>query len=300
MNRISKMLLYLSVALPIASGFLLSETTASWNQSGADAQEKTVIGMNLKELRRHYGSELSGLKFDEAQDNLGFLLTNVGNNVEAFFRDLANTASKEKVQLGNGRWSLHKEYNYLILPRKSGFPWTEDRTDKEGRPADQDVTGYCISRGYAHMCVYLHPDHQKNSIFRCLGRMSKKPRAHVIAFAQKPEARDYLTGYVDRKLGIAKEFLVQGFIWLDPDSYQILRMKTVMLSPDPVLKEQTTDIHYQKVLFKGIQQPFWLPKEVNIRWKLPRITYQNKHKYSDFHLFSVETGYKIIPPKTKK
>jgi hypothetical protein len=301
MNNLTRKLLpSLIAALPIALGFFFSETAVSWEKSSTDAQAKTVIEMTVKELRQHYGSELSGLKFDLKQDSLGFLLTNVGNNVEAFFRDLANTASREKVQLHNGRRSLDKEFNYLVLPRKSGFPWTEDRTDKEGRPVDQNMPGYCISRGYAYMCIYLHPDHQKGSIFRYLGRVSKKPGAHVIAFAQKPETKDYLTGYIDTKLKISMQFLVQGFIWLDPDSYQILRMKTGMLSPDAVLKEQTTDIYYQKVRFTGIQQPFWLPKEVNIRWELPNITYQNKHKYSDFHLFSVETGYKIIPPKTKK
>jgi hypothetical protein len=280
--------------------FQYPEATFSWQQSGSNAQSKTVIEMTVEELRQRYALELSGLNFDPKQDSLSLLLKNVGNNVETFFRDLANTVSKEHVQLGNNLGYLHEEYSYLILPQRTGFPWTEDRTDKEGRPVNLGFPGYCISKGYAYACIYLHPDHQKGSVFRYLGRMTKGPDAYLLAFAQKPEAEDYLTSYYIAERAFLMQFLVQGFIWLDPDSYQILRMKTFMLMPDAVLKVQTTDIYYKEVRFDNAQQSFRLPKEVDILWELPNVTYKNKHKYSDYKLFSVNTTYKLIPPKTNK
>jgi hypothetical protein len=270
---------------------------------------KTVLEMTIEELQEVYHGELTGLKFESDQGVLFSLLTKVGNNIEAFFRDLANTSCKEKVhfrkilKLSDARESfrdqfsfrdLFKEFDYFILPRRAGFPWTEDRTDNKGRPANQNIPGIGISKGFAFTCVYLHPDHQKGSLFRYLGREEKKTGAHIIAFAQKPEAGDYLTGYNDTPL------LIQGLVWLNPDNQQILRMKTSLLHPTGKLKEQTTDIYYQEVRFDGIPQSFWLPKVVEITLKFPDVTYKNQHKYSDFRLFSVETDYKLDRPQTNK
>ena len=305
-----KLLLSLIKAVLIATCLLFSQTIFSQKESGADIQTITVTEMSIKELQRNYPSDLPGVIFDQNQDGLDLLLKNVGNNVEVFFRNLANISAKEEVALHriapNGSRDWYKDFYYLILPKKIGFAWTEERTgteegkDEAIRPIDKTPQGFCMIKGYAYACIYVHPDHQKSSLFRCIGRAGKKPGAYVIAFTQKPQAKDYLTEYINPEFNISIQFLVQGFIWLDPDNYQILRMKTHMLAPDAALKKQSTDIFYQKVRFDGIQQSFWLPKEVNITWTLPNVTYRNRHKYSDFRLFSVETDYKINQPQKRK
>jgi hypothetical protein len=104
---------------------------------------------------------------------------------------------------------------------------------------------------------------------------------------------------INEGFNISMQFLVQRLIWLDPNSYQILQIKTGMLLPGDKLKEQITDIYYQETRFKGIQHPFWLPKEVNVSWILPNRSYINQHKHSDFRLFLVETDYKLNRPQTK-
>jgi hypothetical protein len=264
---------------------------------------RTVVEMTADELKRRH-PELSTLKFNLDQGSLDLLLKKVGNNIEVFFRDLANISCKEDVlfQITTRKKSistkkLHREFSYLILPRQMGFPWTEDRADKDGRPV-QNNPKFCISKGYAYTCAYIHPDHQKCSSFRCLGRDAKG--AYVLAFAQKPEDQDYLTGYVDATSDTAMQFLVQGFVWLNAENCQITRMKTYMLFPSGSLREQTTDICYQETRFDKISQSFWLPKEVTITWSFPTVMCKNQHKYSDFRLFSVETNYKIDKPQAKK
>jgi len=164
-----------------------------------------------------------------------------------------------------------------------------------------------MSSGHAGKCLYLHPSHQPNSYFRYLGREEKKPRAHVIAFAQKPESGDYLAQYSDNNSSTPIRFLVQGFVWLDPDSYQILRMRTSMLSPETqtALKETITDISYEKIQFAKRGQEFWLPREINVSWEFPytdRLNwiYRNQHLYSDYHLFTVDSDYKINQPEADK
>jgi hypothetical protein len=84
----------------------------------------------------------------------------------------------------------------------------------------------------------------------------------------------------------------------DTDSYQILRMRTSMQSPGKdFLKEQITDIRYERVKFDSTGQQLWLPREVDVSWKLPDWTYRNRHRYSDYQLFGVETDYSISQPK---
>jgi hypothetical protein len=126
--------------------------------------------------------------------------------------------------------------------------------------------------------------------------------AHVIAFAQKPEVADYLAEYSDVGLSISTRFLVQGFIWLDPDTCQITRMRTGMMLPEKetVLRDQVTEIYYMKVQFDDIHKEFWLPREVTVRWELPNLAFINRHRYSNYRLFSVESEYKISKPEVRK
>jgi hypothetical protein len=127
----------------------------------------------------------------------------------------------------------------------------------------------------------------------------------MIAFVQKPEVSDYLAQYSDSGSSTPIRFLVQGFVWIDPDSYQIQRMRTSMLiSEKPTqLKETVADIYYQKIQIDNPCREFWLPQTINVTWEFPQpdgidVIYKNQHKYSDFHFFSVDADYTINQPKT--
>jgi len=89
---------------------------------------------------------------------------------------------------------------------------------------------------------------------------------------------------------------------VDPDSYQILRIYTNMLAPErPVtLRKTTTDIMYGRVQFDNSSREFFLPQEIRIDWELPYCKCTNRHEYSDYHLFSVESDYKITQPELNK
>jgi VWFA-related protein len=303
------------------------------------AKRKSVVEMTAKELRKLYGTQLNYLKFSENQDQLDILLKQAGDRVIAFFRDFSNVASKERVHMVRTYNTLAKmpvligglqhadlleldhrtismaesrddDYQYLILPgsKTSGTSWIEDRTKKNNQPVNQkDLQGYYISSGYAGYCLYLHPAHQVNSYFRYLGRETRKPAAHIIAFVQKPEAGDYLSKFSEEDSSTPIRYLVQGLVWLDPHSFQILRMSTSLLLPEKRtwLKNTNTDISYEKVQFEKRGQEFWLPQVINVSWQFMRAdgttsNYYNQHKYSDYHLFIVNTDYEINKPKVNK
>lgn len=281
--------------------------------------EKTVIDMTEQELRQVYHDELNELKFDPNQDQLNHLLKKAGDGVISYFRDFSNVSSKERVEMvkkynidGSFDKRMHtdcaggltykkedrrtEDYQYIILPGRNGTSWAEDRTDKNNRPVNpRGLRGFMLSSGYARYGLYIHPSHQSNSHFRYLGRENKKPGAHVIAFAQIPESRDYLGEYFELGSSVGIGLLVQGFVWVDPDSYQILRIYTDMLSPErPVtLSKTTTDIIYGRVRLNDSSREFYLPQEIRIDWELPYCKCTNRHKYSEYHLFSVESDYKF-------
>ncbi len=285
----------------------------------ADAKSKTVVEMTTEELHQFYRKELKFLKFNESQDQLDYLLKRAGDRVVAFYRDFSNASSKERVEMSrlyayaSGYTALEAmrvaEYQYLILPGsgKTGISWVEDRTDKKGRSLNPNkLQGFIITWGYAGQCIYLYPSHQANSHFRYLGREATKPYAHVVAFAQKPEAGDYLVQYSDPSSSTPTRYLVQGFVWLEPGSFEILRLRTSMLLPEKEipLKETISDTHYGKVRFDNPRREFWLPEKVDVTLKFPvkdgiRV-YRNNHKYSDYHFFTVNADYKITRPRVDK
>ncbi|MDM7996205.1 MAG: VWA domain-containing protein [Acidobacteriota bacterium] len=282
-----------------------------------DNEKKTVVEMTTEELRRSYQSILTFVKFDPGQDPLVPLLQRVGNNVVSFLSDLSSVAAKEKVDMVRrpiggivydmaklSRQERHEEYQYMILPgsEKNGESWREDRSDKAFKPVDlKAIPGFIVSSGFAAYCLYLHPSHQANATFRYLGRETIKPRAHVIAFSQKIDSLDYMARYYDSAAETMVRFLVEGVIWVDPESYQITRIYTNMLYSErkSELKGFIADVKYAKARFDNSQREFWLPKDVYAAWEFPDYVYASWHNYSDYHRFSVESDYKIDTPKIR-
>jgi len=276
-------------------------------QAATNAQDKLVVDMSIDELRRYYRSECSNLVFDSNQGELASILNAAGARVEAFFRDLSNTSSKEQVLLqnvspnanGKPQESSLEEFYYLIVPAapEARIPWKEERLDKKGRPVDlTHISHFAITSRFAFHCIYLHPQHQPGARFRYLGR-EKRSGLHVIAFAQKPEAEDYLLDYADQSISL--RYLVQGFLWLRPDNCQIMRIETNMIAPAGPLERQSTRVDYREFHFDGVPQSFWLPGEVIVDMKVRGVAYHNWHRYSDYHLFDIQSDYKIVPPKAK-
>ena len=242
-------------------------------QPPTSTQGKLLVDMSVDELRQYYPSEFSDLVFDSNQDGLATLLKNAGMRVEDFFRDLSHTSSKEQVVLqildANERPQASSRQEFYYLISQSGSAWKEDRVDMEGRPASlNNGRGFVLTSGFAFFCVYLHFDHQPGSRFRYLGRDGSGNGAYVIAFTQKPELGDYLVDYIDPSTHIQTHYLLQGFVWLQPDSYQIRRIQTSMIVPAGPLQDQVTRVDYQEVQFEGVPHSFWLPGEAAVNVKV--------------------------------
>jgi hypothetical protein len=271
------------------------------------AQGELVIDMSVDELGQYYSSELSDLRFDSNQDELASLLKNAGMRVEELFRVLPDTSSKEQILLkilnadGMLRSASKKEFYYLILTQDSQaeFAWKEDRMDRNGTPAGlNNKDGFILTSGFAFLCDCLRFEHQPGSRFRYLGRAGFGKGAYVIAFAQKPEPENYRANYIDPLTNMQIRYPIQGFVWLQPDDYQIMRIQAGSIASVGPVQYQTTDVRYWKVQFEGVPKSFWLPYEVTVDLRVRDNLYRNQHQYSDYKLFNVKTDYNITPPET--
>jgi VWFA-related protein len=273
------------------------------------AKARTVVDLTREELLKAYSAELRDLEFEENQQELNSLLAKVGERVAAFFHDLPNIVSREQVRrerLGSdGRVtdSVTQSFNYSVSIDRIGNP-EESRTGSGGRtiPPERMLVYSFLTSGFASMPIHFHPDHQFGSRFRYLGRELAAPRAYVIAFAQKPGIADVVGRFTTPDPPVQAHLLYQGFAWLDPKTYQIVRMRTDLLAPrgDALLDKVTSETWFGEVRFKSIPEAFWLPQEVIVTLETSGQLFRNRHRYSDYAALTVAVQEKIAPPVIKK
>jgi hypothetical protein len=268
-------------------------------------KDKTVVDMTIEELHHYYSSELRRLEYSPSQDELNGLLEKIGGRVRSYFQDFSNTSSKEYVLLhdvGNDR-RINRTFNYLIsyLPNGDKPLLLEYRTDNKNHAIDQKATkGYFITSGYVGFSLNFHPSYQQASRFRYLGMQASDPRAHIVAFAQKADVKNLQIEYMDIITGKSEHLPVQGLVWVDPDTYQILRLRINLLNGanKSYMTEQSTDIKFSEVLFEDKQRKSWLPREVVVATKLGGLLFRSQHRYTGYKSFDVTSDFKLERPKS--
>jgi hypothetical protein len=257
----------------------------------------------------HYSPQkLADFKPAADQAPLASILAAVGNNVTAFFADFPNVCSMEKVHLekldrkGTPTTSREYKYRYLMLtPNDPGAPSIEEyRSDMKGIETPQlgFSDNYMLTSGFASASLVFHPAYQSGSTFRLLGSQKIKNRdTFVVAYAQEP-AKSRLSGIFQYGKNIRQTY-TQGIAWIDPQTHQILRLISDLLTPMPQirLEKETTDIEFSEVRFKRLSQSFWLPEAVSVTLDWNGRFLRNQHAYSDFLLFNVDSSQKIGEPK---
>jgi hypothetical protein len=252
--------------------------------------------------------ELKDMVPAQDQAPLGSLLSAVGKNVAAYFKNFPNTVSLEQIhqekvtRRGKAGGSLDQQFHYLcLMPMdESEVGFNEYRANMSGEAGQPKglTDGYMLTSGFASASLIFHPLFQAESNFKYLGRQKIDGRdTHVIAFAQRPEKARINGSF---KMGATSmPTFSQGLVWVDPDNFEIIRMRTDLLRPlpDVRLDKETTEIDFTENHFKSIAEGFWLPRDVTVSVTWNGKTLRNRHGYSDFKLFSVGASEKIGKPK---
>lgn len=274
---------------------------------------KSFVDFSPQELIGRYPPLRRTLKLAEDQSELAPLLEKVGKNVESFLKYFPNTASSEEVRQelqaparitgrsaepGFARRTSNK-YQYVIVTDPHNSTNLEEyRTNSKGAVIELSglSQGFFLTSRFATVPLLLHPVHQPGSRFRYLGTTSE-PKAQLIAFAQIPGmTKLYHQYWIIPAPKVSVYF--QGLVWVDPASYQIVRMYTELLVPrkEIGLESEASEIDFEQVSFSGVSQVFWLPHEVNVTIRQGSWVYRNRHRYSDYKLFTVESYDKVKLP----
>jgi len=254
----------------------------------------SVLNVPLNELAKT-AHEFKGITPAPGQDELPLILKRLGDNAESFARNIPNTASTEDIQqqlLDSWNVSTVYKFRYLALTDQGVLAagLNEFRQDSKGHPVDPErmMRGApIVTSGFISLPLLFHPQHRTGSDFRLLGRQTlERHETFVIGFAQRNATP--LSLHMNPS-GHWTTFLMQGVAWVDTTTYQILRMKTWLLPGQTSLADVTTTVDFSEVRFKHSSLAFWLPRdvEVSVVWKGK--LYTNRHHYSDYRFFSVDT-----------
>lgn len=271
--------------------------------------------------------ELSGLKAAPDQDGLATLLSKVGAKMVDIARNTPNLISHEIVtESRQGAVDVRRDYNYLILTRSEGTKdaflnefrvdiktgakfQTEDIMNdsaipSESSPSDPGRASHegaasqsgqpPTSQGFATSWVYFYPLTQTQSTFRYLGEQKVNgQRTLVLAFAQKPQA--VRSPGLFRSEDKTVPMFFQGVAWFDASDFQILRLRTDLLSPLPevFLHRLTADIQFLPTRIAEVPSFLFLPHEVTVTSEVNGSILKENHEYSDYHLFRSRS--RILP-----
>jgi tetratricopeptide (TPR) repeat protein len=261
----------------------------------------SILEYSEDQLRARFLEELARLQPAPETAQLATILKSAGERVESLFNDFPNVLSREQVRqqtrTGFLKGYTTRDYSYLALvySDKEGLELQEDRVDDNGKPVnlrrfDGSSAGAAfLSSGYAGFGLFFHPRHQHSSRFRLVGFDPSGSGNLVVAFAQVPGKLD-LHGYFTSD-GKRSRLLVQGLAWIDPVRHQIVRMGTELLAPrsDVGLQRQSTIVAFAETRLPGLARTLWLPREVTVDIEYKRTTCRNRHRYSDYQLFSVRS-----------
>jgi hypothetical protein len=246
----------------------------------------------------HEIRELAGLEPATDQARLPAILRRVSGNLQNFVTNFVNTASLETIEETRREgWRtpehIVERFRYLMLaPQESNArDLIEYRTDLRGREQLSHglIENFIKTTGFASIPLFFGPLQQPRSDFRYLGEQTiHGRRAEVVAFAQHVEPLAVRGRFVHGKTSVP--LLLQGVAWIYASDYQVLRMRTDLLAPQPAaaLRRLTTVVSLALIAFEGGRAAFWLPREVDVTVEQGNYTFFNRHRYSDYRLFKVE------------
>jgi VWFA-related protein len=192
-------------------------------------------------------------------------------------------------------------YVATIQKTAAGF-YTVSEYRKETGRARTEFDGTVVAVGAPALALIFHPAHLEEFDMTCEGTTNWRGHSTwQLHFQQRTDRPTALTGLeVDHK-----DFTIflKGSAWIRTDNYQIVHLETNLLQPIPEAKLDALhqSIDYGPVTFAGSNITLWLPKMAEVRADVSGKHLVERHTYSDFQLFSVNTDQKIgDPPKSAK
>jgi hypothetical protein len=243
------------------------------------------------------------------QPTNGTLTTNVGSTRRGMPQISATTTTSGAVQGEELEKILEKmleqpqqrtAFSYRIRAAQDptyGPVLEEYRTNAKDQTVNPNdfSAGNPKSVGYGNTWMMFVPTNLRESRFRYLGR--QKIDHHdtlVIAFAQDPDHANMRAA-----VGVGADacrYFIQGILWIDQASFEIVRLETDLLSPltGIHLNQLRSELRFSEVKISARNLILWMPSDVKISWLGKETAGIELHHYSNYRLFAA-TSRIILP-----
>ena len=244
---------------------------------------------------------LHKLRRAPSKDQLLVILERAAQTNSRLLQDFPRVACEEEVTsdvtlLGWAKPSLAgaRKFRYIVIPSPRGdLPGFEEyRTALDGSPPKLGNLAMLTS-DFVFIGLYLSAAGQRDSKFRHFGIENIRHRdCQVVGFAQDPTKARIIATFTSR--GASAAMPVQGVAWIDPQTFQVLRVTTWLLAPRPDvgLSAQTSTVDFFPVQPRGTARTLWLPRDVSVEGLCDGVHFHNTHHYSNFELFRVKSTIK--------
>jgi hypothetical protein len=269
----------------------------------------------LPELKKDV-HELGAMTPAPSQEPLSDLLAKTGAKADELLHRVPNLISDEAVSeshyskdttngcIGAGCISPEtvvsrdESFHYMILTdRASGqMKVSEYRTARNGKPVGSAAAGAPMFQGFISAWIVFSSANQSESRFRYMGQQKVDGQAtYVLGFAQVPGSVEAPGVVVVDSQSIP--MLLQGVAWIDQSDFRIVRLRTDLLAPLPLilLEKQTANIVFGAVRIASLDAELWLPKSVALQMDVRGQMVREEHRYSKYRLYQAKSRIVLSP-----
>jgi hypothetical protein len=194
----------------------------------------------------------------------------------------------------------HRKSNYVatIQETRPGILGVDEY--RNGSQGLSLFPGDIAAVGAPALALIFHPFHAKEFSMTCQGIIDWHGHSTwQIQFQQRLDQPATVSAF--RVGNDSLPILLKGSAWIDSNNYQILHLETDLLQaiPEMKLNVEHQSLDYGPVQFSGRQVSLWLPQTAEITLEFKGKRFLERHLYSNFQLFSTDTGQKIGKPQTE-
>jgi hypothetical protein len=235
------------------------------------------------------------------------VLPQVASRVEEFVDNENRFTAKEVIERerfdhnGKLRGKMRTRANYVIVVQRVKGGWfsvDEYRNEVQGATGPPE---YLEANITSTLNLIFHPTHLHEFNMTCEGPSDwHGHRSWRIRFEQRLDRQATMS-----VLQFGSHYytlLLKGLALVDSDNYQILHLETDLLKPIPTIKLVALhqSVEYEPVTFFKNDSTMYLPWEASVMADFRGKRLLERHSYSDFRLFAVDTEQKIGKPAAKR
>ena len=185
-------------------------------------------------------------------------------------------------------------YVAVIQPLENGYLSVEEF--RNGASGMTGFQGHIASTGSIALVLIFHPIHLHEFVMTCQGLTYwQNIPVYEIVFQQRSDVPNTMSEF--RVGQMSYDILLKGTAFIDAESFQVIHLETDLAKPIPdILDLEHQSVNYGAVSFASHNDQLWLPNYATITVRFRNKEFLEHHAYSDYRLFTVDTGQKISKP----